>query len=409
MRPGLNLILFFILGTSVLFGKVLVVTTPTLQQAIATAAPFDTILVDGGVHTQTPVEIRKPLTLLGKNGAVLDGGGKTEILIIHHDSVVVSGLTFQNAGISFVDDNAALRIEKASQVRVENNRFIDNFFAVYLAQAAQCTIRNNQITAHNIRETNSGNGIHLWYCEDILVEDNQISGQRDGIYFEFVMNGKIRNNLSENNLRYGLHFMFSDSCEYTENTFRDNGAGVAVMYTEAVKMHHNLFIDNWGSASYGLLLKEIRDSEITHNIFRGNSVGIYTESSNRVRVTQNDFLGNGWGVKIQSSSLDNEFTANNFIGNSFDIATAGRQNHSRFDGNYWDKYTGYDLDRDGVGDVAFRPVRLFAYVVQQNPPALILMRSLFIDLLDRAERLLPVITPPTLQDNRPLMHRVVHS
>lgn len=408
MRPSLNFILLFIFETTVLFGNVLVVTTPTLQQLIAIAEPFDTIMVDGGVHTNVPIEIHKPLTLLGKNGAVLDGGGKSAILIIHHDSVVVSGLTFQNAGISFVDDNAALRIEKANHVRVENNRFIDNFFAVYLAQASQCTIRNNQITASNPRETNSGNGIHLWYCKDILVENNRISGMRDGIYFEFVMNGKIRNNLSEQNLRYGLHFMFSDSCEYTDNTFRDNGAGVAVMYTEAVTMLRNLFLDNWGSASYGLLLKEIRDSEITHNVFRGNSVGIYTESSNRVLVNQNDFLENGWGVKIQSSSLDNEFTANNFIGNSFDIATAGRQNHSGFDGNYWDKYTGYDLDRDGVGDVAFRPVRLFAYVVQQNPPALILMRSLFIDLLDRAERLLPVITPPTLQDNRPLMQRIVH-
>ncbi|MCF7842265.1 MAG: nitrous oxide reductase family maturation protein NosD [Lentisphaeria bacterium] len=382
------------------------VKTPTLAQIITAAEPFDTIIVDGGIHRNTPYEIRKPLVLIGENGPVLDGGGKTEILIVHHDSVVIRDLTFQNAGISFVDDNAALRIEKASHIRVENNRFKDNFFAVYLAQAAQCTIRNNHITASNIRETNSGNGIHLWYCEDILIEGNQVSGQRDGIYFEFVMNGRIRNNLSENNLRYGLHFMFSDTCEYTENTFRNNGAGVAVMYTEAVKMHRNLFVDNWGSASYGLLLKEIRDSEITHNIFRGNSVGIYTESSNRVMVSQNDFLENGWGVKIQSSSLENVFTANNFIGNSFDIATAGRQNHSRFDGNYWDKYTGYDLDRDGVGDVAFRPVRLFAYIVQQNPPALILMRSLFVDLLDRAERLLPVITPPTLQDNRPLMERV---
>ena len=34
------------------------------------------------------------------------------------------------------------------------------------------------------------------------------------------------------NLRYGLHFMYSDGCQYVENTFRHNGSGVAVMYTQ---------------------------------------------------------------------------------------------------------------------------------------------------------------------------------
>lgn len=380
-----------------------------LKPVLETAAPHDTIFIDGGLYQEGHLEINQPLTLLGKNGATLDGLGKTAILMINADSVTVQGLTFKNAGISFVEDNAALHIEKASQILIEGNRFIDNFFAIYLAQAADCILRNNTITAQNARETNSGNGIHLWYCKNILIEGNTISGQRDGIYFEFVMKGTINNNLSQGNLRYGLHFMFSDSCAYTGNTFRDNGAGVAVMYSKTVQMQQNRFIDNWGGASYGLLLKEITDSEITHNLFLKNTVGIYAESSNRVHVAENDFVENGWGLKVQSSCIDNAFTRNNFIANSFDVATAGRQNHSRFDGNYWDKYQGYDLDRDGVGDVAFRPVRLFAYLVQQNPPALILMRSLFIDMLDMAERILPVMTPPTLQDNQPVMRRIDHS
>ncbi|NBC18712.1 MAG: nitrous oxide reductase family maturation protein NosD, partial [Bacteroidetes bacterium] len=102
---------------------------------------------------------------------------------------------------------------------------------------------------------------------------------------------------------------------------------------------------------------------------------------------------------------DNRFTANNFIGNTFDVTTNSRQNHSSFDGNYWDKYDGYDLDRDGVGDVPFRPVRLFAFIVEQNEPAVLLLRSLFVTLLDAAERVLPSITPETLTDAHPSMHR----
>ena len=76
---------------------------------------------------------------------------------------------------------------------------------------------------------------------------------------------------------------------------------------------------------------------------------------------------------------------------------------SAFRENAWDRYTGYDLDRDGYGDVPFAPVRLFAVVVQQHGPALILLRSFFVSLPDAAERVVPVLTPRTMEDPRPMM------
>ena len=83
------------------------------------------------------------------------------------------------------------------------------------------------------------------------------------------------------------------------------------------------------------------------------------------------------------------------------MATNSRSNASVFDANSWDHYQGYDLDRDGYGDVPYAPVRLFSLIVQQNEPALILMRSFMVDLLEAAERVLPVLTPATLVDHHP--------
>ena len=54
-------------------------------------------------------------------------------------------------------------------------------------------------------------------------------------------------------------------------------------------------------------------------------------------------------------------------------------------------------------DVPYRPVRLFSVLVEQSEPAIILLRSFFLDLLDLAERVLPAITPERLVDARPLM------
>ena len=56
-----------------------------------------------------------------------------------------------------------------------------------------------------------------------------------------------------------------------------------------------------------------------------------------------------------------------------------------------------------IGDVPYRPVRLFSVLVEQSEPTLILLRSFFLDLLDLAERVVPVITPERLVDARPLM------
>jgi nitrous oxidase accessory protein len=51
-------------------------------------------------------------------------------------------------------------------------------------------------------------------------------------------------------------------------------------------------------------------------------------------------------------------------------------------------------------------VRLFSLLVAQNEPSLILLRSLFVGLLDAAERVLPALTPETLADARPSMRPI---
>lgn len=378
----------------------------TLGAAVAQAAAGTVIVLQPGVYREPTVVVDRRLTVQGEPGAVLDGEGERQLIHVQADSVVIRGLELRNVGTSYVEDRAAIKVEDVRFCRIEDNRIIDAFFGIYLASTADCVVQDNHLVASTTRETAAGNGIHLWYSKDITIRRNQIRGHRDGIYFEFVEDSRIEDNLSEDNLRYGLHFMFSDGCEYRDNVFRANGAGVAVMYTVDVVMERNLFDHNWGSASFGLLLKDIRDSRITDNVFRRNSIGLYAEGSNRMTVERNDFIENGWAVKIMANAEDNVFTHNNFLGNTFDVTTNSRQSFSTFRENYWDAYEGYDLDRDGYGDVPFRPVRLFSLLVERNQPALILLRSLFVDLLDAAERVIPSLTPETLVDERPVMARI---
>jgi nitrous oxidase accessory protein len=200
--------------------------------------------------------------------------------------------------------------------------------------------------------------------------------------------------------------MYSDGCKYVANMFRHNGSGVAVMYTKGVSMTSNHFEDNWGAAAYGLLLKEVSDATLERNVFARNTTGLLADGANRIVASHNEFTGNGWAVRLDASTVDGEFVRNNFTGNSFDVATNSRSPSTRFAENYWDDYRGYDLDRDGFGDVPHRPVRLFSVIVEKHAPSLILMHSTFTTVLDAAERVMPSLTPDILIDPKPTMRPI---
>jgi nitrous oxidase accessory protein len=374
-----------------------------LQEAIDNAKPGDTIMVEKGVYRQPTITVNKPLFLKGIGYPVLDGQKKFEIMVIKSDGVVVEGFAVQHSGYSGFNDIAAIRIVNSRQVIIRNNKLDDTFFGIYSQHAVNCTITGNVLHSNAVNEITSANGIHCWRSDSMLIANNTISGHRDGIYFEFVTRSLIKGNTSTGNVRYGLHFMFSNDDAYVGNLFKSNGAGVAVMFSKGVTMLQNTFAENWGGAAYGMLLKEISDSHIAHNRFVRNTTGIYMEGTNRIKVEQNIFDNNGWALKIQASCNDNTVTANNFIGNSFDVATNGTLVLNTFNNNYWDKYEGYDLNRDGVGDVPYRPVSVYAMITERNPVTMMLFRSFITGLLDKAEKTIPGFIPENLKDDRPRM------
>lgn len=375
----------------------------TLTEAIIKSKPHNTIIVQKGTYLENDILIDKPLQIIGKNNPIIDGEKKSYVLIVKADSVSISGFTIRNPGQSYTKDYAAVLISQSNNFIFENNILENVFFGFLLEKSHYGTIKNNKVSSNAIDQSSSGNGIHLWYCSNVLVEENEVFELRDGIYLEFVKESKILNNRSHNNMRYGLHFMFSNNNEYHNNTFRNNGAGVAVMFSKFIKMTKNTFTKNWGTASYGLLLKEIYDAEIENNTFEENTIGINVEGSTRINYLKNNFISNGWAVKIAGACYANIFKNNNFLNNSFDISYNSNINDNKFDNNFWSSYTGYDFDKNGVGDVPYRPVKLFSYIVNKTPETIVLLRSLFVDIINFSEKVSPVFTPDELVDNNPLM------
>jgi nitrous oxidase accessory protein len=376
-------------------------THASLTSTVASAAAGDRILVHAGRYAEGNIRVTKPLQLIGLEKPVLDGSGVDEVLTIEASECGVSGFVLCHGGRSSTKDLAGIRVEAARHVTIENNEVRQCNFGIYLAKARDSRVTGNTIEGEPDRDQNCGNGIHLWNCDGIAIESNRITGHRDGIYLEFASHSTVEKNLVEQNLRYGLHFMFSHDSAYRQNRFTRNGAGVAVMYSHQVEMTANRFDHNWGSAAYGLLLKDISDSRISGNTFDQNSTAIYAQGANRVSFQRNEFLQNGWALRILTNGTHNVFEQNNFKGNSFDVGTNGQLSEHRFAQNYWDRYEGYDLNHDGIGDIPFRPASLYAMVVERVPASMLLSHCFMVYLLDRAERAFPSITPDSVVDASP--------
>lgn len=406
MQIRLGIIAFvFLLSTGLSAKRVTVGTNQavkTITKALTMVENGDSIEIKKGIYREKSLMISKSITLFSTENAIIDAGGASEdIFIIRADNVRIIGFQLRNVGVSYLKEASAIRLVHCKNARVEKNNIDSCFFGIYLEQAKNASIVNNQISGAFKDEASAGNAIHAWKCDSLRIRDNTTTGHRDGIYFEFVDNSFIENNISRFNLRYGLHFMFSNNDSYENNLFQDNGAGVAVMFSRNIIMKSNRFIHNWGGASYGLLLKEISDGRIEGNHFIENTIGILAEGANRLIISKNMFKLNGTAMDVKGNCLDNQILKNDFVANTFEIVTNSKQNNNFFSDNYWSNYSGYDLDRDGFGDIAYRPVNLFARVTHEIPSATFLLHSPFVTLMEIGEKIFPRYIPESLMDKRP--------
>ena len=403
------LVFLFCLNNSLAGQDITVCSTcevQTIKQALNQIESGQTIYIQSGDYYIDNLIIDKSITLSGEGLPNVLSKTGDEIITIMADSVTIEGIRFSGVQSSYLKERSAIRIKKKKNFIIQNNVIEDCFFAIYIERGKHGKVLNNSIKGNASAEASSGNGIHAWYCDDILIANNQIEQHRDGIYFEFVDNSLIKDNVSQHNTRYGLHFMFSNHDNYINNQFIKNGVGVAVMFSSDIIMKNNRFAYNWGQASYGLLLKEINDAMIEGNVFEENTLGVFVEGSNRITYTHNRFSRNGWAINLSGGCEYNEIIENNFLNNSLELIIGSQLSSNRFNNNYWSSYSGYDLDKDGIGDVPHYPVKLYSYIISRTPESIVLMRSLFVNLINFSEKVNPMFTPKNVLDNEPLMKMV---
>ena len=376
-----------------------------LIEALAAAGPGDLLVLEPGIH-KGPVVIDQPrLTLQGRAGAVVDGEGKGRVIDVAAPGVVIRGLTVRNSGTDFTAVDAGVFVGKAGDgVLIEGNRLVGNLFGVYLHGPEQATVRDNRITgSRNPRVNDRGNGIHLWNSPGSIVERNDISFGRDGIFVTTSKHNVFRDNRFRD-LRFAIHYMYANDSEISGNVSTDNHIGYALMYSRRLRVSGNL---SERDRDHGILFNYANESRIERNVVRrGGSKCVFLYNSNKNHVRDNRFEGCGTGIHFTAGSARNVFSGNAFVGNETQVKYVGTRwlewSHEGR-GNYWSDNAAFDLNGDGIADTPYKPNGLIDQVVWRHPLAKLLLNSPAMQVLRWSQEQFPALYPGGVIDSAPLM------
>jgi nitrous oxidase accessory protein len=377
-----------------------------LQAVVRTLPAGSTLVLGAGVH-RGRIVVDRPMTLRGEAGAVIDGGGTGSVVVVVAHDVVVSDLRVTGGGTLPQEDDAGVVVQ-ADRFRVERVVVDHVYLGIDLRRAHDgvvrgCTVSGDPDGSYSKR----GDGIRLWEAHRDVVEGNTLQGVRDLVlwYSDDVV---VRDNVVRGS-RYGTHLMHASGAHVERNRYEDDVVGVFVMYSDDVRVRGNRVQGALGPAGLGLGFKESDRVHVADNDLVGNTTGLYLDNTphalrGEARFEGNLVAANDVGLRFHGAEHGPVFARNLVSGNRLDATVdgGGDASGSTFVGNTWGGYAGYDLDRDGVGDLPFELRSLSGSLVDHHPDVAFLTGSPAAALLDLFAAAFPMWAPkPLLRDEAP--------
>ncbi len=378
-------------------------TVETLGSVLAIASSGDVVELAPGVYAG-PLVIDRPVTLMGQAGVVIDGGGKGRVIEVTSEGARLSRLTIRHSGIDLAQMDAGVFLGRTAKgAMVEDLLLEDNLIGIMVWGAEDSVVRHNVIRGrHDLRTSEAGNGVYVWNAPGARVEDNDISLGQDGIFVTNSRRNVFRANVLHN-VRFAIHYMYTNESDVSLNRSYGNHAGLALMFSDRLIIRGNR---SEGDRDEGILLNYANHSKVEENAVRGGEKCVFIYNANFNEFRRNWFEGCEIGVHFTAGSEHNVITENAFINNRNQVKYVGTRAldwsfHGR--GNYWSDNPAFDLNTDGIADIAYRPNDLVDRVVWINPAAKLLLNSPAVEALRWAQAQFPALHPGGVIDSAPLM------
>ncbi len=372
-----------------------------LQERVDAAPSGATLEVEAGTY-EGDLFIDRPLRLVGRGRPTLVGSGEGSVVRVRAPDVTIEGFDIDGrGGGDLADDSSGIHVA-AARVTVRDCRIGQTLFGVYLREAPDAVVEKCFIRGIPGKTPGEkGSGIHVWGTEGFRFTENEVVDARDGFYLQSASKGRIVGNVVRD-LRYGLHYMYSDDNVFEDNLFENNAAGAAVMFSHRIEFRRNRFLRNRGFASVGLLLQSCDDVVAEDNLIGDNARGVFLEGSHRNLFVRNIIAQSDTAIVLYASSTGIRFEGNSFLGNLTPLTLVGKRPDAAFVGNYWSEHAEPDLDGDGFSDGPYRLTSVFDHFRGNLTAADLFSQGFAADALGAAERAFPVLQPVAVVDPAPL-------
>jgi len=375
-----------------------------LQAAVEAAQAGDVLRLLPGDHAG-PVVVDRALALIGETGAAVVGPGKSSVITLTAPGARVEGLVIRGSGTDLpAMDSGILATRTAGDAVIRGNRFEGNLFGVYLHGAAGSLVESNTIVGRNdLRLSEAGNGVSIWNAPGARVVGNDVRFGRDGIFVTTSRDVLFQDN-SFRDLRFAIHYMYTQDSRVVGNRSEGNHIGWAIMFSDRLEIRDNVSL---GDRDHGLMLNAANESAITGNVVRdGGEKCVFIYNANKNVIENNRFEGCPIGIHFTAGSERNRVAGNAFIANRTQVKYVGTR-HMEWSadgrGNYWSDHPGFDLDGDGIADGAYRPNDLMDEILWTLPQAKVLLNSPAVDAIRWAQARFPALYPGGVVDSAPLM------
>lgn len=353
-------------------------------------------------------DVRRPVAIRGQRGTVIEGTGSDSVVSIDAKDVVFENVTVRHSGRRHTHEDAGIRAT-GERVRVADVRVEETLFGVALAACHHCQVERAHVIGFGDDAELRGDGIKLWEADDSSVRDSLAEHTRDIVVW-YTRRAVLENNVVERS-RYGSHFMYAHDAVVRRSTFRDNVVGIFVMYSMRLEVEGNVMAGSRGPAGVGLGLKDSDAVTVRGNWIVANTTGTYLDNTPRtpadpVVFEANRFALDNVAVRIHGPEDGLSFRGNDFHQNPTLIENDARGDALKVDarGNHYTDYEGYDLDGDGVGDVAYEVKALSSELTESRPAIGFFRGTAAMALVDTVARAAPVLAKHLLfVDPAPLM------
>lgn len=381
----------------------------TLVDAIAAARAGDVLQLQAGEY-RGPVVINKALTLQGAPGAIVSGAGVGNVITVDAPGVIVRGLTVRHSGDKLsTEDSGIFVTANGDGAQIQDNLLQENLIGVYLKGPDNALVQGNTIEGRrDLRVNERGNGVQLWNTPGSVVMNNRFRYGRDGIFVTTSRDNQfIGNHFS--NLRFAVHYMYTNDSSVVDNVSVANTVGFALMYSSRLTVTGN---QSLGDHERGILFNFTNYSTISGNTvaqgdeLMGPQKCVFVYNANFNTLSGNRFEGCEIGIHFTAGSEQNEIWGNSFVGNRYQVKYVGTRTlewSRERRGNYWSDNLAFDLDGDGVANQPYKPNSISDQIIWRHPLARLLMSSPVLQILQWAQSQFPSLHPGGVVDSYPLL------